>query len=169
MVRFLAVSLSCLFLFASCQPEEPVELLSVSGRQFPRVDKKLWPYFERFELEAAARGVEVDLVLAGIRGDIKELTQEHVAGQCSYGAAIDEHITIDRSFWNDPGFSEYTREMVVFHELGHCYLFRGHREDEHPDGSCVSIMRSGAGDCFDNYHSVTRAGYLDELFDRENP
>jgi hypothetical protein len=54
--------------------------------------------------------------------------------------------------------------MVVFHELGHCYLGRGHSEETHPNGVCKSIMRSGNGGCFDNYNSTTREAYLDELF-----
>ena len=58
--------------------------------------------------------------------------------------------------------------MIFFHELGHCVLFRGHREDVNQNGSCVSIMRSGIEECWDNYRSTTREIYLDELFDELN-
>jgi len=57
------------------------------------------------------------------------------------------------------------KELIVFHELGHCFLQRGHREDALPNGACVSIMRSGIEDCLDNYTSETRSFYIDELFD----
>ncbi len=57
------------------------------------------------------------------------------------------------------------REFVVFHELGHCDLGRDHRDEAFDNGVCVSIMRSGLGDCRDYYHPRTREGYLDELFD----
>ncbi len=150
-------------LLVSCQKDEAADALP-SSRPFPKVDARLWAYFERFEEEGALRGLDIDLVAEGIIGEIREIAEEHVAGQCTYGSFIDNHIIIDLSFWKSD-VSDYTREMVVFHELGHCYLNRGHREDAHPNGACVSVMRSGAGSCFDNYREETRKEYLDELFE----
>ena len=145
-------------LFFSCKKDEIAEVIS-----FQNVDPALQPYFEEFEYQASLRGIEVDLTAENIIGNIQELTEEHVAGQCTYGAAINNEITIDRGFWNS--FPQYLiREMVVFHELGHCYLERGHREGAHSNGTCLSIMRSGLESCRDNYNSSTRDYYIDELF-----
>ncbi|MEO1257873.1 MAG: hypothetical protein AAFZ15_03720 [Bacteroidota bacterium] len=153
------------FLF-SCQKDETANQIP-EVIQAQNVDPALQPYFEEFEYQAALRGIEVDLTAANIIGNIQEITEEHVAGQCTYGAAIDNEITIDQGFWNS--FPQYLiREMVVFHELGHCYLERGHREGSFSNGACISIMRSGLEECRDNYNSSTRSDYLDELFSDNN-
>ncbi|MDH3712092.1 MAG: hypothetical protein OER04_19555 [Cyclobacteriaceae bacterium] len=131
--------------------------------KFPNVDPELRPYFQRFEDEAALRGIPVDLTQAGISGVIEEIDEEHIAGQCSFPRNRPNEVTIDRSFWVRG--NDFFREFIVFHELGHCYLFRSHLEDLLPSGACISIMRSGNGPCLDNYHSGTRAFYIDELFD----
>jgi len=74
-------------------------------------------------------------------------------------------VTVDRDFWlNSNGNFQ---EFIVFHELGHCFLHRGHREDSDAQGACISIMRSGLEDCQDNYNLLTREQYIDELFSPE--
>ena len=70
---------------------------------------------------------------------------------------------IDIDFWNSA--SESAREMIVFHELGHCFLQRGHNDNKQDDGTCVSIMRSGKGGCIDFYTSSNRGSLLDELYE----
>ena len=138
-------------------PQEP------EVREFPGVDERLWTYFERFELQAAARGVSVDLVAAGITGVIVPIDEENVAGTCNFNARIPNHVMIDEDFFNRVG--DTFREFIIFHELGHCFLFRDHLEEEDQLGRCVSIMRSGTGECRDNYRTSTRTLYIDELFD----
>ena len=129
---------------------------------FPNVDEELVDYFQRFETEAKVRGIMVDLTSAGITRTIRDIAIEHVAGQCSYGTHESPHVTIDSEFWDAVG--DLYKEMVVFHELGHCYLKRGHLEGRTINGNCISIMRSGDGSCRDNYTATTRQGYIDELF-----
>jgi len=157
---FILVSLA----FAGCQNSDP-EILE-TAMQFPEVDERLHNYFILFEEEALSRGYDIDLRETSISATIEELEGQNVAGQCQYGhtAIFDNHIVIDESFLfgNAPAL---LKEMVVFHELGHCFLQRGHREDTYPSGACASIMRSGIEDCRDSYNFNTRATYLDELFD----
>ena len=151
--------------FFSCQKDQTIDS-TVEENNFPSVESALQPFFEEFEYQAAVRGITIDLTEARIIGKIEDLPEEHVAGQCTYGAAIDNEIIIDQTFWNQ--FPQYLiREMVVFHELGHCYLKRGHTEEAHANGTCLSIMRSGLEGCRDNYVSSTRRAYLDELFGLE--
>lgn len=130
---------------------------------FPNVEEPLWIYFARYEEEAQRRGVAIDLRNAQITGMIESIEDDGVAGQCSYSSAAPNHVTIDLEFWNRA--SDRAREFVVFHELGHCHLARGHREDAFVNGACQSIMRSGLGTCRDNYTTINRTSYLDELFD----
>ncbi len=160
-----AFSLVFLALFFSCQKDN-VNPPVVEESAYPNVDPLLHPFFEEFEYQASLRGLDVDLTGAHIIGKLEDLPEEHVAGQCSYGTNIDNEITIDLTFWNDFKQS-LVREMVVFHELGHCYLSRGHTEGAHPNGTCLSIMRSGLENCRDNYNQQTRTAYLNELFANE--
>ena len=162
----LPITFGILVFFSSCQPDgsldltEEEEFLPID--QFPGVDPALWSYFSSFEEEAAARGLDIDLFAANITGEIAEIDEEHVAGRWTFSSAAPNAVTIDKSFWDQS--SQLFREFVVFHELGHCFLGRGHEEGTNVNGTCKSIMRSGVEDCRDNYRTTTRAAYLNELF-----
>lgn len=154
-----------LLFFSACEKDEPFIETPVEQefKAFTNVPESLWDYFERFEEAAHERGVRVDLNNEDISAEIMEITEDGVAGSCSYGSHTPGHIVIDETFWNET--SDLVREMVVFHELGHCSLFLGHIEGTNNDGTCTSIMRSGLENCRDNYRSSTRDAYLDELFE----
>jgi hypothetical protein len=156
MKTLLILSLTVIVTF-SCTKEN----LSFE-RQFPNVEKELWTFYSSFESEAEKRGLSIDLQDLQISGEIDEIQESGVAGRCQYGSAISNHITIDATFWRKA--SNSFKEFIVFHELGHCALFRGHDESQNEQGLCLSIMRSGSGGCFDAYSETNRAVYLDELF-----
>jgi hypothetical protein len=126
------------------------------------VPDDLQPYFSSFEDAAADLGVPIDIAASGITAEIRAINQGNVAGTCSTNGFEIRHITIDRSFWTTA--SPLLREMVVYHELGHCILGRGHTETSFANGLCTSIMRSGLGDCHDAYNFDNRSYYLRELF-----
>ena len=149
-------------LLQACDESEGLSPELATPVKFPNVDPELRPYFQRFEDEASRRGLSVDLTLAGISGVIEEIEEARIAGQCSFPRNRPNEVTIDRSFWVRG--NDFFREFIVFHELGHCFLFRHHLEDVLPNGACASIMRSGNGPCLDNYHQNTRSFYVDELF-----
>jgi len=129
--------------------------------EYQEVDQELWRYYEAFEREAAKRNISIDLNDLEITGAIEEIAEDGVAGTCQYGRHI-HHVTIDQSFWDRS--SAWAKEMVVFHELGHCVLDRGHKEDKDQNGSCLSIMHSGTTNCLVRYNSDNKDYYLDELF-----
>lgn len=148
-----------IFILASCQEDfipEPV------SKTYPAADQALWDHFSDFEAEALARGINIDLNAVDLTAGISEIDEENVAGLCQYGTHITNNVIIDGDFWNNTSFS--SREFVVFHELGHCVLGRGHTELQNSNGSCTSMMASGTGSCRFNYTTQTRATYLDELF-----
>ena len=168
-MRYLLI-LSALALLISCQEE--TSLLSsdnseeFSGRDWPDIDPLLIPHFINFEDEAFERGVDIDLSSSGITAVIEEIEEEDIAGRCSYGIHrfSFRDIIIDETFWERT--STLTREFIVFHELGHCYLFRDHNDSCTDRGIWESIMRSGTLEgCRDSYNNRTREAYLDELFD----
>jgi hypothetical protein len=143
-----------------CKEPEPT-------KEFINVDERLHTFFERFENEANARGLDIDLNETDITANIEEIDGDGVAGQCFRPNVLTNEITIDESFLNSNA-SDLLKELVIFHELGHCFLQREHREDSFPTGACISIMRSGVGDCRDNYTDAFRATYIDELFDPDS-
>lgn len=136
-------------------------------RSFTNVDERLWSYFEEFEKEAAERGFDFDLNQHNLTGNISDIHDSGVAGSCSYGFRRPNSVTIDSPFWNRSGF--FSREMVVFHELGHCVLGRNHTERLTSNGYCASIMRSGTGSCRTLYDANNREYYLNELFETLSP
>ena len=142
---------------------EPDEVPEPIG--YDNIDEELWEYFSIFETEGEKRGKSIDLKLENLIGDISEIKEVGVAGTCQYGRYISNHVTIDKSFWNRAGY--LSREFVVFHELGHCVLNRDHDESKDANGRCLSLMRSGTGDCIDAYNSTNRAYYLNELFSED--
>jgi len=139
-------------IFCSCQ-KEPIEFIT-----YPDVTSELCPFFQSFEKEAAKRGLVVDLRNAGVKGSLTEI-KGSVVGICQTHAS--KEILIDREFWERS--SQLTKELIVFHELGHCYLNKIHNNQVASNGTCKSIMRTGRS-CIDFYNKKTRADLLDELF-----
>jgi hypothetical protein len=154
-----------LFALVSCTKEYPVVQQEEEEQILPSIPQALVVHFIAFQEEASKRDVYLDYNTLNISAEIVSLNQGTVAGVCSTNNRGLRHITIDQNFWNKA--SSYTREMIVFHELGHCVLGRGHREDFFSNGICQSIMRSGTGGCRDAYRADTRAYFLDELFNLE--
>lgn len=149
--------LVCLII-ASCVKEQNDNL--IAEELF--IDEALAPYFERFKEEGAKRGLDIDLVERRIEGYIANLDGDNVVGQCSYSATSPRRVTIDQSYWNQ--VTDLQRELVIFHELGHCYLERSHLDDQ-TNRACISIMNSGTSGCRLRYTTLTRTEYLDELFE----
>lgn len=156
-------------LFHSCEKDS--SFLSTNNalensKQYSDVTSELWPFWQAFEEEAKIRGLNIDLEESGVVGEIVEIDEDHVAGSCSIrsnGSNTNRLIRIDRTIWN--GLPTLFKEFIVFHELGHCILFRGHDESSDSAGICLSIMRSGVDGCRDGYNSQTRDFYIDELFE----
>lgn len=137
--------------------------LSAGIKSYANVDRELWTHFQAFEKAAAERGFRVDLNRANIVGTLENIEEGGVAGTCSYGGRQNhKSVVIDASFWKRA--SHLYREYIVFHELGHCFLLRGHRESCLTNRTYASIMRSGTqSGCRDNYNVQTRDYYIDEL------
>jgi hypothetical protein len=124
------------------------------------IQAELQPYFNSFAAEALKRGVTVDITQVG--GELTDIADAKVAGQCQYSSATGHHVLIDLPYWNTA--TALKREFVVFHELGHCLLNRTHLDDANADGTCASIMTSGSGGCKSVYTQLNRSSYLEELF-----
>ncbi|MEZ4828208.1 MAG: hypothetical protein R3C61_18265 [Bacteroidia bacterium] len=135
------------------------------------VPAELQFYIDLFEQEAAKRGqtLDIDNLRVMYEGDLVNGT---AAGTCTYPHADDPIPTIrlDTTSVNWTN-NEYSREVLVFHELGHCVLNRReHRDDVLPNGNYTSIMRSTGAQLYGGpLNQFKRDYYLDELFDPTTP
>lgn len=148
-----------LLTLVACSKEQ--EQLGIT-KAYPGVEPELWSYFEAFERASADRGRPIDLLAAGITGSIEKIHAHGTVGLCNHRLDEPNHVIIDVNFWETA--SANSKEMIVFHELGHCILERGHNDEKRSDGTCASIMRSGRGGCIDFYTKDNKHEYLDELF-----
>lgn len=162
MYRSIILFLFLVVLITSCGDDPITNGVSESTEVNANIPVTLNPYFITFKEKAAEHNIIVDYEAANVTAEIQLINKDSVAGTCSTNGHNHRHIVIDQSFWNSA--SHLMREMVVFHELGHCVLGRGHREDSFSNGICRSIMRSGLGDCRDAYISENRDYFITELF-----
>lgn len=132
-------------------------------KKYPNVDARLWRYFDQFEQEAAIRGHNIDLKSKGLYGEIENIYRHETVGLCSHQENQPNQLIIDNHFWERANNTK--KEMIVFHELGHCILDKPHNNRVNSDGTCYSIMRSGSGVCLDLYNQASREKYLNELFE----
>ena len=160
MFRFTLLFLLCIVFASSCQNDPVVEDNSeIINASIP---PSLTPFFETFRAKALEYDLVIDYSVANVTAEIIIINEGSVAGSCTTNGHDLRHITIDQTFWNQA--SHLVKEMVIFHELGHCILGRGHREDSFSNGICRSIMRSGLGTCSDAYIPQNRDYFIQELF-----
>jgi hypothetical protein len=142
-----------MLVIGSCSKDDNPEYL---------IEEPLQEYFDRFAVEAGLRNVLIDYEEMMISGDIRIITSPNVIGQCGHTEREPNVVIVDMFYWESADDME--REFLIFHELGHCALKRGHIDDSDSEGDCVSIMTSGTGLCHINYTPDTREALLDELF-----
>jgi len=148
-------------LLAACQPETIVPKESL-------LPPTVQPHWENFEREARKRGIDVSL--EGIEIYLTDgAGHPNTAGVCELYRTRNPRITIDTTSYNWQ-HSEWTREILLFHELGHSVLKRTHRDDRLPNGLYASMMRSTGDPLYGGQHNgYKRSYYLDELFEIDTP
>jgi hypothetical protein len=120
---------------------------------YSSIDHEIKPYVDQFVIEAHKRGIEINTQYLKIGfGDPGDC-----AGKTYYRNAI---IIIDR---NTPNWKN-AKQNTVWHELGHLYLNRGHKDCTLDDGTACSIMNSGIKT--PKINDSNRDYYLNELFTR---
>lgn len=118
-------------------------------------------YVWRFEQEWGHQVTGVDVRFVP---DVQQLpgADERTIGQCSPFFDFMQ-VSLDAAWWKDA--SADCREVLIFHELSHCALGRGHDETM-IDGRPSSVMFPDVSPC---RHWEHRAAYMDELFGRNTP
>ncbi|WOK05144.1 hypothetical protein RT717_18845 [Imperialibacter roseus] len=120
-------------------------------------------YVDSFIREAELRGHDFSNVRRGLTIEFINLP-DNKAGS-SKRTFFSKTIKLAPLIWKQ--MNDRQREMLVFHELGHCVLERQHKNERLLLGECASIMKEGGEDaCVDDIFSDSwRSYYIDELFD----
>ena len=103
-------------------------------------------YFQRFINEGNARGENIPQSLNGIEAEFDEFTEPGIIGLCTRVSNGTNRVVIDQTFWDNA--DDLQKERIVFHELGHCYLNRNHKNGTLANGYCNSMMNAGGGNLY---------------------
>jgi len=159
------ILLMILFLLASCS--------TISIREAEERDLSYKPYVEKFERLLGRKVDDVSISIDYIY-DEEDTPMLRTAGVCF---RLQKRVILNKYRWDD--FPDWYQELLVFHELGHCALGRGHPDHQRkytiPDflkrTNCPkSIMESGTTrrvmteSCYRRYYHY----YIYELFGNEN-
>lgn len=133
----LVISLSALFLF-SCKPSNqydtdniypipaiPTSYSMIEIQENLKVqDNDIQPYVDEFVTHANDFGTS--LLNKGLYYKLSDLSSDagRVLGKC-VAYKNDNILYIDQTFWSTA--SVWDKRSVIYHELGHCALGRGHR------------------------------------------
>jgi hypothetical protein len=154
-----------------------------------RIDPEFIPYLERFMKEAGARGIQINPIRAralSIEFGFN-LVADNTLGQCD---VTTKQMKVSESYWATAGDME--KEVLIFHELGHCLLGREHEDNTMPIsggwtyksvmnsyGNALMFRMATNEDCVNrgecgvpvfapkskkNFYTMYHKIYMDELF-----
>ena len=118
------------------------------------------PYYRAFQHEAKVRGRQTDPRRLVIR--FGRTTPAHATSTCYLRPDLGRYVAVNQAQWEREQ-DELFRELLIFHELGHCLLGREHSSGTYADGIPHSIMHY-AGVPVKLYRQ-RREKYLNELFE----
>lgn len=117
-------------------------------------------YVRQFEEESARYGAPVRVDNLIVR--FANIPQPRTIAECVTETWKTPLIRVDQQKWSR--FSDSSRRLVIFHEMGHCVLDRRHRGELRRNGTPASIMyqHNVPEEVFNQEPDY----YLTELFDR---
>ena len=119
-----------LLLFVTCKDDE-----TTAGGVYT-VDPDFEYYVQLFIEKGSERGVNIDFSDTGLLVEYSDLINNGASGWCFLGQ---HHIVIDKTEWHL--LTEDEKEFLIAHELGHCELGRGHKNEQYPNSLWNSMMR----------------------------
>ncbi len=129
------------------------------------VPKEVQPFVSSFLAEAGKRGhrLVIDDLIITYKFNIIT-AQTHAAGLCRRRFGHTPIIYIDTTSQNWKA-SDYSKEQLIFHELCHCILNRGHVRDTLQNGNPSSIMKPSGETIYGPVlNEFKRNYYIDEIF-----
>lgn len=161
----LMLMLTCMWC-SSCE-KEPVVYFEPNEPEY--VSPELEDYLEEFVMEAELRGV--DLELSGLIMILESVTRPDNNGSCQ-----DKVVTIDQEAYDAINrlcyrgvtpFLDWRFKLMIFHQLGHCLLYRQHLDETDAEGIPLSIMHTSAVPDLE-LTGLDEELFFDELFSNAN-
>lgn len=142
-------------------------LLHGDGIQKPFIHGEILPYVKEFESLYGKKTENISITFTSFLGSsVVGICQSYSKNGGWYKGKV---IKLDRDYWNES--SESLKEILVFHELGHCELERDHEDDlivyTH-DGKKVFMSKSIMNSYIINETNYieNRTYYVVELFSK---
>lgn len=131
------------------------------------INKDFQAYVNRFAQVARADNQNVEINNIVIEYD--EKMASNILGICYYSRV--RRVTINPRFWNSRYTSNAGREQLMFHELGHCLMGRGHNDQElvSQDGYRMPASIMNSYFFSPSWYAGNLNYYLGELFYRDQP
>jgi hypothetical protein len=130
------------------------------------IDDRIKPYVETFEewgryvkRDTSYKIPEINIGIGPFNDFNIGLMSPNAIGICFY-LMKPRLILISQDFWDRA--TPIQREMVIYHELGHCALDRPHTEATSPWGNQISLMYPSIFN--ERMYDQDREYYIDELF-----
>ena len=123
-------------------------------------DKQLRPYVRL--LGSYAAQLQVNVEFEGLKLYIFKTNHPNFKGIMGYCEEVDGYpvVNINWAYWKNS--TDLERELLMFHELGHCVLKVPHHAGQMPDGTPTSIMHPNKTNA--NAYSKYYNQYVIQLF-----
>lgn len=133
-MKKLILMLFMMLYSTSCAMGE-VEIRAVKKHQ--SIDAEFTPYIQEFIYASMGRVSQEDF--KGFTMGFKDYGDSTIIGTCHYSVY---EVDINQKWWVENA-SPLQRYELVFHELGHCILKRGHTEEPEGDSFLAWLERLG--------------------------
>lgn len=111
-----------------------------------------------FQVEALLHGHEISIQNLIVK--FADITEPRWIGYCWMPNGGTPEVVLSSKYW--AGATYYAKEILMFHELGHCLLLKDHIGTFNADGMPASIMYPETFDAY--YYERNREQYLTEFF-----
>jgi hypothetical protein len=152
------------FILASCGEANKKHIQHLEGtRQFASSSSTFKPYIDSFTANARTYLGQPTFVVGDIPVNFGDTTNEDFDGVCNSYSDGTKEVLIKKSWWDKA--SNHQKEVMIYHELGHCALNRDHdtellTKDEYTvKGSIMNPTIPGSA-----HYVQYKSSYLTELF-----
>jgi hypothetical protein len=125
---------------------------------------ELQMYVQRFEAYSVLYGPSGPVAIYNLKVVFGAMKDEKSVGLCSLDLSGTSTVSIDKTYWDKA--NPVQKEVLMFHELGHCVLARDHREDLGEANAPISLMFHDIRPAY--YYPYQKIEYLKELFSIRN-
>ncbi len=152
------------FFLASCGGSNKKHIQHLEGsRQFAATDSTFKPFVDSFTSNARTYLSKPTFVVGDIPVNFGDTSNNEFDGVCNSYSDGSKEVLIKKSWWDKA--SNHQKEVMIYHELGHCSLNRDHdgellsKDDYEVKASIMNPTIPGSA-----HYVQYKTSYLTELF-----